>query len=188
MADIPRRQNEIGNVLSEDNDPLRLRGRLIQQAERTLRDIAYHVGAPPLGADYAIHRLRRLLAKRFRNGGGLEGVGFLQSYFNEAARSALRSAFKRARSWLPASEAGHLFAIPPALCRRRFSYEEIMVKLAEVLKAISPSELKVMDLARRGYTPGLIAITLGMTADSVRAQQSTARRKIREIFRRRDSA
>jgi DNA-binding NarL/FixJ family response regulator len=178
----------MGNTTCDDRDSLKLRDRLMRQADYTLRDIAYHLAVPPVVTDYAIHLLRRRLAKRSGKAVGLEGVGFPQSYLNEAARNALRGAFKRAKKRLPPPEGERLFAVPPALCRRHLSYEEIMVKLADGLKAVTPTELKALDLLRRGYTPALIAITLGMAVDSVRAQLSTAKRKIHEIFRRRDSA
>ena len=180
-------------MATHDQADADFRARLLHQAEHAVRRLAFNHNVPTEIADEASHTLRCQFLKRFRAPADWEGVKFPQSYLNEAARNAVCRAYRRAKSRvklryspeLP-EEAQRLFHPPDSLRERRFSYEEIMAKLAGGMKALTPTELKVMDLVRRGFTTKEIRLVLGISATDVYAHLSNARKKIRKLWR--DSA
>lgn len=182
--------------MADDHDAVEFRTRLLHQAAHAVARVAHANGVPEAVTTEAEELLQCQILHRFKVPEDAESIRFMSSYLNEAARNALRRAYRRRQrrvklrlfSDVDPAEVEKYLEIPKGLEKPRRSYEEIMSLIDEALKSVTPTEMQVFKMARRGCKARIIGKTLGISTGAVHTHLSIVRKKLREIFRRKDSA
>lgn len=181
-------------MVAGDNKNGDFRDWLVKQAMAAVRRIANRLGASQEVVEDAIDILTVLFLKKFPTASAWESVQFPAAYLNQSARHALWRAFRQAAKrkrlllWgaMNTEEVEHAFLPPTELRQRDLTEDEIWDKVRRGLEALTRSERRAIGYQARGFSASLIARFLETSIQTVYTLLSTARKKLRKIWR--DSA